>query len=146
MTLRRKAREHALQLLYQWELTGNSPAAIEESFWHTARAAPQTRAFAHQLFTGAVTAAPELDKLIAQHSKNWRFDRLAAIDRNILRLGAYELRFATAPAKVVMDEAVELAKSFSDSGGPAFVNGILDAIEKELTGGAKSARKEGGGK
>jgi len=84
MTLRRKAREHALQLLYQWELTGNSPAAIEESFWHTARAAPQTRAFAHQLFTGAVTAAPELDRLIAQHSKNWRFDRLAAIDRNSL--------------------------------------------------------------
>ncbi len=145
MTLRRKAREHALQLLYQWELTGSSTEAIEENFWRTARTAPQTRAFAHRLFTGAVAAAPEVDQLIARHAKNWRFDRLAAIDRNILRLGVYELRFGSAPAKVVIDEAIELAKSFSDSAAPAFVNGILDAIEKDFTGGAKSARKEGGG-
>jgi N utilization substance protein B len=130
MTLRRKSREFALQLLYQWDLRGESPDALEEHFWKGARATSETRQFAHELFTGAVAAAPELDKLISAHSANWRLERMGAIDRSLLRLGAYELRFGTAPPKVVLDEAVELAKSFSDAEAPAFVNGILDAINK----------------
>ncbi|HUK54316.1 MAG TPA: transcription antitermination factor NusB [Candidatus Binatia bacterium] len=130
MTLRRKARELALQLLYQWELRAEPPERVEEAFWPGAKAAPKTREFAHRLFTGAVAAAGELDKLISAHATNWRLDRMSAIDRNILRLAVFELRFATAPPRVVLDEAVELAKKFSDDAAPAFVNGVLDAISK----------------
>jgi N utilization substance protein B len=137
MTLRRKSREFALQLLYQWDLRGESAEHIEENFWKGARATSETRQFAHELFTGAVAAAPELDRLISAHSANWRLERMGAIDRSLLRLGAYELRFGTAPPKVILDEAVELAKSFSDADAPAFVNGILDAINKAFP--AKSA-------
>jgi N utilization substance protein B len=135
MTLRRKARELALQLLYQWDLRGKGPNRIEEEFWKGARAAEKTREFAHRLFTGTVAAAAELDQLIEHHATNWRLDRMSAIDRNILRLAAFELRFATAPPKVVIDEAVELAKAFSDAEASAFVNGVLDALAKEVAGG-----------
>jgi transcription antitermination protein NusB len=131
MTLRHKGRELALQLLYQWELRGVPPEKVEEAFWPGAKAAPRTREFAHRLFTGAVAAAHQLDALIELHATNWRLDRMSAIDRNILRLATFELSFATAPAKVVMDEAVELAKTFSDDAAPGFVNGILDAIAKK---------------
>ncbi len=145
MTLRRKARELALQLLYQWELRRESPEKVEEAFWSGARAAPRTREFAHRLFTGAVAAAQEVDALIELHSTNWRLDRMSAIDRNILRLATFELRFATAPPRVVMDEAVELAKKFSDDAAPGFVNGVLDAIAKIETRNSKiETRKTGG--
>ena len=137
MTLRRKSREFALQLLYQWDLRGDEPAGIEENFWKGARATDETRKFAHELFIGAVAAAPELEKLISAHSANWRIERMGAIDRSLLRLGVYELRFGTAPPNVVINEVVELAKSFSDADAPAFVNGILDAINKAFP--AKSA-------
>ena len=130
MTLRRKARELALQLLYQWELRAEPPERVEEAFWPGAKAAEKTREFAQRLFRGTVAAAAELDKLITAHATNWRLDRMSAIDRNILRLAAFELRFATAPPRVVMDEAVELARKFSDDAAPAFVNGVLDAISK----------------
>jgi N utilization substance protein B len=139
MTLRRKSREFALQLLYQWDQRRESPEIIEEHFWKSARATAETRQFAHQLFVGAAAAAPQLDKLITAHAANWRLERMGAIDRSLLRLGAYELRFATAPPNVVLDEAVELAKSFSDAEAPAFVNGILDAIHKEFSPAADSA-------
>ncbi len=132
MTLRRKARELALQLLYQWELRGESPEKVEEAFWPGARAAVSTREFAHRLFAGAVAAAPQLDALIERHATNWRLDRMSAVDRNILRLAAFELKFATAPPRVVLDEAVELAKKFSDDAAPAFVNGVLDAMSKAV--------------
>lgn len=137
MTLRRKSREFALQLLYQWDLRGEDPAHLEQNFWKGARATNETRKFAHELFTGAVAAAPELDELITAHAANWRLERMGAIDRSLLRLGVYELRFGTAPPRVVINEAVELAKSFSDAEAPAFVNGILDAINKAFP--AKSA-------
>src|SRR5271169_1652646 len=148
MTLRHKGRELALQLLYQWELRGVPPEKVEEAFWPGAKAAPRTREFAHRLFTGAVAAAPELDALIELHATNWRLDRMSAIDRNILRLATFELRYATAPPRVVMDEAVELAKKFSDEAAAAFVNGVLDSIAKLDDGKSKndpnaSGRKPG---
>ncbi len=131
MTLRRKARELALQLLYQWELRAESPEKVEEAFWPGAKAASKTREFAHRLFAGTVAAATELDKRIEAHATNWRLERMSAIDRNILRLAAFELCSATAPPRVVMDEAIELAKKFSDDAAPAFVNGVLDALTKD---------------
>ncbi|HXZ18324.1 MAG TPA: transcription antitermination factor NusB [Candidatus Acidoferrales bacterium] len=145
MTLRRKARELALQLLYQWEAGGESPEKAEKAFWQGAKAAAQTREFAHRLFTGTVAAAPQLDALVERHATNWRLDRMSAIDRNILRLAAFELKFATAPARVVLDEAVELAKKFSDDAAPAFVNGVLDAVasgEWRVVNGEKAGEKE----
>jgi len=142
MTLRRKARELALQLLYQWEVRGESTEKAEEAFWPGAKAAQKTREFAHRLFTGTVAAAPQLDALIEKHATNWRLERMSAVDRNILRLAAFELKFATAPPRVVMDEAVELAKKFSDDAAPGFVNGVLDAMLKEVADEEKEAKSK----
>lgn len=132
MTLRHKSREFALQMLFQWDMTRQNPARIEGNFWKTARAAETTRKFAHELFVGAVAQAGAADALIAELSANWRLERLAAIDKSILRLAIYEFRFGTAPPKVAIDEALELAKKFSSEDAPPFLNGILDAALKKL--------------
>jgi len=131
-TLRRKSREFALQMLFEWDMTRQEPARIEQLFWKTARAADSTRKFANQLFEGAVTEADAADELVAKLSENWRLERLAAVDRGILRLGIYELKSGTAPPRVAIDEALELAKKFSSEEAPAFLNGILDAALKSL--------------
>lgn len=130
MTLRRKSREFALQMLFQWDMGRQKPALIEKLFWKSARAAESTRKFANQLFEGAVAKSDGSDKLIERHAKNWRLDRLAAIDRNILRLAVYELHWSDTPPKVVLDEAIELAKKFSSEEAASFLNGILDAVLK----------------
>ncbi len=132
MTLRRKSREFALQMLFEWDMARQKPKQIEQNFWKTARAAQSTREFADQLFEGTVSQAESNDRLVEKLSKNWRLDRLATIDRSILRLAIYELRAGTAPPKVVIDEAIELAKKFSSGEAPAFLNGILDAALKSL--------------
>ncbi len=130
MSLRRKAREYALQMLFQWEIGRQQPARVEAGFWKNARAEKTTRTFANQLFEGAVTEAAALDELIAQHSEHWRLERMAAIDRAILRLAVAELRAGATPVKVVINEAVELAKKFSTEEAAPFINGILDAVRK----------------
>lgn len=132
MTLRRKSRECALQMLFQWGIQRQAVKRIEESFWQTARAAESTRRFANQLFEGAVAQAEASDFLIEQLSKNWRLERMAEIDRGICRLAIYELRSGTAPVKVVLDEAIELAKRFSTEESASFLNGILDAAAKSI--------------
>lgn len=132
MTLRRKAREFALQMLFEWDIARQDPARVEQHFWKSARGAASTREFADQLFEGAAGQAVALDELVEKLSENWRVERLAAVDRNILRLAIYELRSGTAPAKVVINEALELAKKFSSAESPAFLNGILDAARKSL--------------
>ena len=130
MTLRRKSREFALQMLFQWDMARQKPAQIEKLFWKSAHAAESTRKFANQLFEGAIAKVDASDKLIEQHAKNWRLDRMAAIDRNILRLAVYELRWGDTPPKVVLDEAIELAKRFSSEEAASFLNGILDTVLK----------------
>ncbi len=132
MSLRRKSRELALQMLFQWDVGREKPAKIEHTFWKTARAAESTRRFANELFEGAVARADESDRLAKEFSQNWRLERMAAVDRSILRLAIYELRAGTAPAKVVLDEAVELANLFSSAESGAFLNGVLDAVMKSL--------------
>ena len=131
-TLRRKSREFALQMLFQWDLSRQEPKKIEKNFWKEARAAQTTREFANELFEGATSQCAPSDTLIQALSENWRLDRLATVDRNILRLAIYEFRFGTAPPKVVIDEALELAKKFSSAEAPAFLNGVLDASLKAL--------------
>lgn len=135
MTLRRKSREFALQMLFEWDMARQKPSRIEQNFWKSARAADSTRKFAVQLFEGAVAEADKSDALVQKLSENWRLDRLAAVDRNILRLAIFELRYGTAPARVVMNEALELAKKFSSEDSASFLNGILDAAYKALEGG-----------
>jgi N utilization substance protein B len=132
---RTKARECAFQILYQWQVTGERIEAVVASFWKVRSATPEARALAERLARGAQAKAEALDAEIAEAATNWRLERIAPIDRTILRLGAYELADETAtPAAVVINEAVELAKRFGDEGSPAFVNGLLDAIRKKLRG------------
>lgn len=137
MSLRRKSREYALQMLFQWEVGRQEPSRIEEGFWKSARAQKSTKAFANQLFESAATRAEELDTIIRAHAENWRVERMAAIDRAILRLAVAELRTTGTPANVVLNEAIELAKKFSAEESAPFVNGILDAVVKSSR--AKSA-------
>lgn len=130
MPLRRKAREYALQMLFQWEIGRQAPALVEAGFWKNARAEKTTRTFANQLFEGAVADSAAVDELITRHATNWRLDRMAAIDRAVLRLAVAELRSGSSPPKVVINEALELAKKFSSEEAAPFINGILDAIYK----------------
>jgi transcription antitermination protein NusB len=132
MTLRRKSREFALQMLFEWDMTRENPGQVERMFWKSARAADTTRKFANQLFEGATSQANTTDQLVAKLSENWRLERLSVVDRSILRLAIYELRSGTAPPKVVIDEALELAKVFSSAEAPAFLNGILDEAYRSL--------------
>ncbi len=132
MSLRRKSREYALQMLFQWEMGKQDPSRIENGFWANARAQKSTREFANQLFENAAARAAELDPIISTHAKNWRIERMPAIDRAILRLAITELRTMGTPPKVVLNEAVELAKKFSTEEAAAFVNGILDAAMKSF--------------
>jgi N utilization substance protein B len=130
MSLRTKGREYAMQMLFQWDISQQDCAKIESKFWKSAKAADQTRRFANALFEGAANEAAALDEIIAKHAQNWRLERMSAIDRAILRLAVHELRGKGTPPRVVLNEAIEMAKKFSSEESGPFVNGILDAIHK----------------
>lgn len=133
MGKRTKARECALQMLYQWDITREPIERVAESFWLVRTTTEETRAMAERLALGAWQELAEIDAAIARASTHWRFERIAALDRNILRLGAYELLKETwTPPAVVLDEAVELAKRFGEADSAAFVNGVLDAVRRGL--------------
>ena len=122
-----------MQMLFQWDMSQQEPVKLEAKFWKSAKAADKTREFANQLFEGAAKDVSALDEIIGKHCENWRFERLAAIDRAILRLAIHEMSSSDTPPKVVLNEAVELAKKFSSKESGAFVNGVLDAAHKSLT-------------
>jgi N utilization substance protein B len=132
VSLRTKSREFAMQMLFQWDMSQQDFTKLESKFWKSAKAADKTRAFANKLFEGAAKDIAVLDALIVGHSDNWRFERLAAIDRAILRLAIHEMKSSDTPPKVVLNEAVDLAKKFSSEESGAFVNGILDSVHKSL--------------
>lgn len=135
MGRRTKARECAFQLLYQHAITGEPMEAVIRGFWQVRSGTPQMRAMAERLATGAQARLGELDEKVAGAVANWRLDRIAAVDLTILRLGSYELVAEPAtPAAVVLDEAIELAKRFGEADSPAFVNGVLDAVRREVRG------------
>ncbi len=119
-----------MQMLFQWDMSQQDARKLEAKFWKAAKAAEQTKVFANQLFEGASHDAPALDELITKFAEHWRLDRLAAIDRSILRLAIHEMRATDTPAKVVINEAVDLAKKYSSDDAGGFVNGILDAYRK----------------
>jgi transcription antitermination protein NusB len=122
-----------MQMLFQWDMSHQEPAKLEDRFWRGAKATDSTRNFANQLFEGAAKDVVALDELIVKHAENWRLERLAIIDRAVLRLAMHELRATDTPPKVVINEAVDLAKKFSSEESGAFVNGILDAFRKTIS-------------
>jgi N utilization substance protein B len=132
VSLRSKSREFAMQMLFQWDMSHQEFSKLESKFWKNAKAAEPTRNFANQLFEGAAHDAAGLDEWIAGNAKNWRLERISAIDRAILRLALHELRATDTPPKVVINEAVELAKKFSSEEAGGFVNGMLDTYRKSL--------------
>ena len=121
-----------MQMLFQWDMSQQDPRKLQAKFWKSAKGTDSTRSFANQLFEGAAGDVVVLDEIIGKHAENWKFERLAAIDRAILRLAIYELRATDTPPKVVLNEAVELAKKFSSEDSGAFVNGILDAFRRTM--------------
>ena len=134
---RHQAREAALQILYFCHVAGVPPAEAAEAFFaeHHPDASADVRAVTSALVHGAVDEAAALDALIQPHATHWRLERLAVLDRLILRMAAWELQHApgTAPA-IVLDEAIELARTFSTDDSVRFVNGVLDAIKRTLEG------------
>ncbi|MDD5115495.1 MAG: transcription antitermination factor NusB [Candidatus Omnitrophica bacterium] len=135
MRKRTKAREYVLQMLYQADITRGSWQDILRNFWESgeqAQASLELKDFSAQLLGGVVEHIEEIDKKISRYASNWQLDRMAFVDRNIMRLGCFELIFrGDIPPKVAINEAVELAKKYSGSESGKFVNAILDQIKIE---------------
>lgn len=128
MRSRHRARERALQILFQYDIHGKPGLWLDE-FWKPLKDGVETKAFAEQLVQGVQGHKQELDQLIGRYATNWKVSRMQIVDRNILRLGAYELLWLDdVPAKVTLNEAIELAKDFGDEDAAKFINGILDKV------------------
>lgn len=125
---RRQARERALQILFQWDIHGNTEHWLED-FWERNPSTEEVRQFADRLVDGVIANRKELDRLIGAHATNWTVSRMPVVDRNILRAALYELVWMPeVPAKVTVNEAIELAKQFADDETKKFVNGVLDNV------------------
>ena len=125
----------ALQLLYQREVGGVESGRFDRAvgfYWREHPAPEVSRRFADGLLRGTLDALERIDPLIEAAADNWRLSRMAVIDRLVLRLAVYELLVAETPPAVVIDEAIELARTFSDEPSPRFVNGVLDAVRHRL--------------
>jgi N utilization substance protein B len=135
---RHQARERALQILFQYDIHGK-PGLWLDLFWKENESTEEVKAFAERLVAGVLDKKEELDGLIGKYATNWKVSRMPIVDRNILRVGTYELLWMDdVPAKVTVNEAIELAKSFGDDDASKFVNGILDQVlSREVTLAAK---------
>lgn len=143
MAARHRSRRRALQVLFEWDMRKDSiDRAIShyyESLYSEDNENPlEPDLFMEQLVRGTVQNSPEIDKLIESRAENWRLERMAIVDRNILRLAIYELKHQATPAPIVIDEAVELARQFSGDESLAFINGILDAVRREAASAGRS--------
>jgi N utilization substance protein B len=128
---RRKAREYALQGLYMFELSSTPVDEIIRLGWVDHPIADNIREFAETLIRGSIEHLEEIDALIVRHSKNWKFERLSAVDKSILRISLYALlHLADIPAAVTINEGIELGKMFGGESSGQFINGILDAVRK----------------
>lgn len=128
MGIRHQARERALQVLFQYDIHGKPGLWLDE-FWKQYPVSEEGKAFAERLVDGVLTHKQELDTLIAAHATHWTVSRMPIVDRNILRAGLYEFFWMPdVPARVTLNEAIELAKSFGDEEASKFVNGILDHV------------------
>jgi N utilization substance protein B len=134
MGTRRKSRELALQMLFQSDMGKQPPEEVRKTFWQgRGEVDPEVHGFAEDLFRMASDRASEIDQLIEQHAEHWRMDRMAAVDRNILRTAVAELLgFPQTPRAVVINEALEIARKFSAPESVQFINGVLDSIGKDV--------------
>ncbi len=136
---RHRSRQIALQVLFAADLAdrsreGPTPSA-EEVFDRVGESfdlPDDAREFAKQLVCGVLSRRDQLDSILAEHARNWRVSRMAAVDRNILRFATYELAHTDTPTANVLDESIELARRFGDDPSPKFVNGVLDAVARSL--------------
>lgn len=135
MRKRTKAREFTLQVLYQMDITHDSYEACLNNFWQSEigeRLEDEVKDFTAQLVKGVADNLAKIDATISQHATNWQLKRIAVVDRNILRISCFELMFREdIPPKVSINEAIELAKKYSNPEASKFVNGILDKIKLE---------------
>jgi len=133
---RHRAREAAVQMLYQWELGRLPVSQAAEAFWSLRESEPMAREhqrFAETLVTGVIASLGRIDPMITDAATHWRIERMNVLDRIILRLAVYEfLEQPETPGKVVINEALELARTFSSDEAVRFVNGILDAVRRTL--------------
>lgn len=147
MRTRTLSREAALQYLYEVDMVGPDEAEEVAPFLERQVGRREAREYAAVLIRGVLALLPELDRALAEASENWSLERMSAVDRNVLRIGAWELRHAEdVPPKVAINEAIELARRFSSEDAAGFVNGILDRIRisgSEASGGEKEAKVDG---
>jgi N utilization substance protein B len=134
---RRRSRQRALQILFLWDVNKqpvrDAIAAYDEIVYSDEdKVRPQRDEFVEQLVTGVDGSLAEIDRRISAHAEHWRIERMPAVDRNILRMAVHELMAFDTPPAVVIDEALELARKFSGEESVQFVNGVLDAVHKEL--------------
>ena len=139
--MRRKAREYALQILYALDLNPVKTRDFLEIFWEMHPARPDATEYAEFLVNGTLGKKEEIDGRISRHSSHWKIERMAVTDRNILRLATFELMSEDwVPAKVVMNEAIEIAKKFGTTDSANFINGVLDSIHQEIEESQKSSQ------
>jgi len=118
-------------MLFQWELGHHTPEHVIVTFLRSRRTDPEEEGFARSLFEGTVSEVESLNGMIQECSEHWRLERMAAVDRNLIRMALYELlHYAETPPAVVINEALDLARRFSTADSVAFVNGVLDAVRK----------------
>ena len=134
---RRKSRELALQMLFQLDMGKQDCEQVRNTFWNERRDLDEkVRGFADDLFRVAAEREKEIDEIIERNAEHWRMDRMAAVDRNVLRCGVAEfVGFPDTPKPVVINEALEIARRFSTPESVTFINGVLDSVAKELDGG-----------
>lgn len=131
MGKRRRSREIALQLLYQIEVNPLDPSEALELFWKNFSPSREVKEFAARIVEGVHQHREEIDRLIERHSEHWKLDRMNRVDRNILRMGVFELMYCDdIPTKVALNEAIDLGKKFGSEESGGFINGILDKIGK----------------
>jgi transcription antitermination protein NusB len=134
MSSRRKSRQRALQILFLWDARRQPVEDAIRAYYETlyAEQEPEHDPFVDDLVRGTVDHVTEVDALISRHAEHWRMERMPAVDRNILRLAVYEMTHGGTPAAVAIDEALELARRFSHEESVQFLNGVLDAIHREV--------------
>lgn len=133
MGQRRRAREFALQMLFQIDLTGSEPAEVYREFWTGQEAGADLRTFAERLVEGVHRERRRLDAVITGSAENWRLERMAVVDRNVLRVAVFEMLFeGDTPSAVAIDEAIEVGRRFGTGESAAFINGILDDVRKRI--------------
>jgi transcription antitermination protein NusB len=134
MGTRRKSRELVLQMLFQADMGRQKAEDVRRTFWNErSGVGAEVRGFAEDLFRVASDRTSEIDQLIERHAENWRMERMAAVDRNVLRAAVAELlAFPTTPRAVIINEALEIARKFSSPESVQFINGVLDSVGRDL--------------